>query len=245
MELAGSVALVTGANRGLGRAFARALLEAGAAKVYAGVRDPSSVSDPDLVPVALDVTDHGAVAAAAEHLGDVSILINNAGISADRSPLHDDAVEAARRELEVNYVAPLALSRAFAPVLARNGGGAVVNMLSALSWVAFPQVGTYSASKAAAWSLTNSLRTMLRPQGTLVVGVHAGYIDTDMAARVDGPKTAPQDVAAATIAALRAGDEEVLADDVSRNAKAALPDDLRLIYPDIQRRFDAARAAAR
>jgi NAD(P)-dependent dehydrogenase (short-subunit alcohol dehydrogenase family) len=244
MELTGSVALVTGANRGLGQAFARALIEAGAAKVYAGVRDPASVDDPDLVPVALDVTDHGAIAAAAEQLGDVSILINNAGISAGSSPLHEDAVEAARRELEVNYVAPLALSRAFAPVLARNGGGAVVNMLSALSWVAFPQVGTYSASKAAAWSLTNSLRTMLRPQGTLVVGVHAGYIDTDMAARVDGPKIAPDDVAAATIAALRAGHEEVLADDVSRNAKAALPDDLRLIYPDIQRGFDAALVEA-
>jgi NAD(P)-dependent dehydrogenase (short-subunit alcohol dehydrogenase family) len=243
MELAGSVALVTGSNRGLGRSFAHALLDAGAAKVYAGVRDPGTLTDPDLVPVALDVTDPGAIAAAADQLRDVSVLINNAGIAERAALLEPEALDAARRELEVNYLAPLALSRAFAPVLARNGGGAVVNMLSALSWVAFPQAGTYSASKSAAWSLTNSLRTVLRPQGTLVVGVHAGYIDTDMAAGVDGPKVAPEDVAAATIAALLAGEEEVLADDVSRSVKAALPEDHKLLYPDIQRRFDAALAA--
>src|SRR6478735_104507 len=121
MELAGSVALVTGANRGLGRSFARALLDAGAAKVYAGARDPATVTDPDLVPVALDVTDQGAIAAAAHQLGDVSVLINNAGISEGAALLGPEGIDAARRELEVNYLAPLALSRAFAPVLARNG----------------------------------------------------------------------------------------------------------------------------
>jgi NAD(P)-dependent dehydrogenase (short-subunit alcohol dehydrogenase family) len=244
MEITGSVALVTGANRGLGRAFARALLDAGAAKVYAGARDAASVVDPGVTPVALDVTDHAAIARAAQELGDVSILVNNAGIAAGTSPLSDDAVVAAQRELDVNYFGVMEMSRAFAPVLAANGGGALVNMLSALSWVAYPGSGTYAASKSAAWSLTNSLRTMLRPHGTLVVAVHAGYIDTDMAAGISDPKSTPEQVAGALVAGLRADAEEVLADEVSRQAKAALPQDLQLIYPRVQQSYDAALAAA-
>jgi NAD(P)-dependent dehydrogenase (short-subunit alcohol dehydrogenase family) len=244
MEITGSVALVTGANRGLGRVFARALLDAGAAKVYAGARDVTSVTEPGVTPVALDVTDHASVARAAQELGDVSILVNNAGIATGASPLAEDALAAAQRELDVNYFGVMAMSRAFAPVLAANGGGALVNMLSALSWVSFPGSGTYAASKAAAWSLTNALRTMLRPQGTFVVGVHAGYIDTDMTARITDPKIAPEQVADALVAGLLAGDEEVLADEVSRQAKAALPQDLQLIYPAIQQRYDEAVAAA-
>src|ERR1700710_109095 len=191
MQVEGAVALVTGANRGLGRAFARALVEAGAAKVYAAARGTSTITDPDVVPVALDVTDHAQVAALAEELGDVTIVINNAGIGLGASGLGGDGLDDHRAEFEVNYFGPLAVSRAFAPVLARNGGGALVNMLSALSFVSFPAIANYSATKAAAWSLTNGLRTQLRGQGTLVVGVHAGYIDTDMAASVDGPKIAP------------------------------------------------------
>jgi len=244
VNVEGSVALVTGANRGLGRAFARALLDAGAAKVYAGARDPESVTDPDVVPVALDVTDHEQVARLAAELGDVTIVINNAGVGLGAAAVGGDDLDTHRAEFEVNYFGLLAVSRAFAPVLAANGGGALVNMLSALSWVSFPEFGNYSATKSAAWSLTNGLRTQLRSQGTLVVGVHAGYIDTDMVAGVDAPKIAPEEVARQTVAGIAAGAEEVLADEVSRNVKAALPDDLATLYPNIQQGYDAAATAA-
>lgn len=244
MNVEGSVALVTGANRGLGRAFARALVEAGAAKVYAGARDVASITDPGVVPVELDVTDHEQVARVAAELGDVTIVINNAGIGLGAAAVGGDDLDDHRAEFEVNYFGPLAVSRAFAPVLAKNGGGAIVNMLSALSWVAFPQYGNYSATKAAAWLLTNGLRTQLRSQGTLVVGVHAGFIDTDMAASVDAPKVAPEDVARQTIEAIAAGREEVLADDVAKNVKAALPNDLDALYPAIQENYDATAATA-
>jgi NAD(P)-dependent dehydrogenase (short-subunit alcohol dehydrogenase family) len=241
MQVEGAVALVTGANRGLGRAFARALLDAGAAKVYAGARDPGTVVDPGVVPLRLDVTDPAQVAAAAAEADDVTIVINNAGIALD-APLLGDDVQAHRDELEVNYFGTLAVARAFAPVLAANGGGALVNMLSALSFVASPRHANYSATKAAAWSLTNNLRTQLRGQGTLVVGVHAGYIDTDMVAAIDDPKIAPEAVATQTVEALAGGREEVLADDVARGAKAALPRDLEVIYPGIQAAYDEAIA---
>jgi NAD(P)-dependent dehydrogenase (short-subunit alcohol dehydrogenase family) len=244
MQVQGAVALVTGANRGLGRAFARALLEAGAAKVYAGARDPGTVTDSDVVPVALDVTDHEQVAALAAELGDVTIVINNAGIGLGAAAVGGDDLAAHRSEFEVNYFGVLAVSRAFAPVLKANGGGAIVNMLSALSWVAFPEFGNYSATKSAAWALTNGLRTQLRSQGTQVVGVHAGFIDTDMVASVQAPKVTPEQVAQRTVEGLAAGAEEVLADDVSNAVKAALPNDLEALYPDIQERYDAAAAAA-
>jgi NAD(P)-dependent dehydrogenase (short-subunit alcohol dehydrogenase family) len=243
MQVEGAVALVTGANRGLGQAFARALIEAGAAKVYAGARDVATVTDPDVVPVALDVTDHERVQELARELGDVTIVINNAGVAYGAQAVGGDDLSAHRGELEVNYFGTLAVARAFAPVLERNGGGALVNMLSALSFVSFPQFGNYSASKAAAWSLTNALRTQLRAQGTQVVAVHAGFIDTDMAASVTSPKIAPEEVARQTVEALRTGAEEVLADDTSKNAKAALPHDLTHVYPGIQKDYDAATAA--
>jgi NAD(P)-dependent dehydrogenase (short-subunit alcohol dehydrogenase family) len=243
MQVEGAVALVTGANRGLGKAFARALVEAGAAKVYAGARDVATVTDPDVIPVQLDVTDHARVDELARELGDVTIVINNAGVAYGAQAVGGDDLDAHRVELEVNYFGTLAVARAFAPVLKRNGGGALVNMLSALSFVSFPQFGNYSASKAAAWSLTNALRTQLRAQGTQVVGVHAGFIDTDMAASVTSAKIAPEEVARQTVEALRTGAEEVLADDTSKNAKAALPNDLTHVYPNIQKDYDAATAA--
>jgi NAD(P)-dependent dehydrogenase (short-subunit alcohol dehydrogenase family) len=243
MQVEGSVALVTGANRGLGAAFTRALLDAGAAKVYAGARDPGSVTGGDVVPIKLDVTNPDDIAEAAAQASDVTIVINNAGISSG-APLIGGDVDELRREFEVNYFAPLAVARAFAPVLKENGGGALVNMLSALSWLAYPAAGNYSATKSAAWSLTNSLRTVLRSQGTLVVGVHAGFIDTDMAARVDAPKVAPDDVARQAIEGIAAGAEEVLADETSRNVKSALPDDLKLLYPGVQESWDAALSRA-
>jgi NAD(P)-dependent dehydrogenase (short-subunit alcohol dehydrogenase family) len=235
MKLHGSVALVTGANRGLGRAFARGLLERGADTVYAGVRDPSTVTDPDVVPIRLDVTDPASVAAAAEHCGDLTVLVNNAGVSRGSSLLGAPTLDDARAEMETNYFGTLALSRAFAPVLGRNGGGALVNMLSVLSWLSLPESGSYGASKAAAWSLTNAIRLELQSQGTLVVGVHAGYIDTDMAARVTEPKISPHDVAAQTLDAVEAGRHEVLVDSLSRDVRPALGAELTVLYPQLRR----------
>jgi NAD(P)-dependent dehydrogenase (short-subunit alcohol dehydrogenase family) len=244
MQLEGSVALVTGANRGLGRAYAQAFVEAGAAKVYAAARNPESITEPNVIPLRLDVTDPAQVAAAAELASDVTIVVNNAGVGTVTPLVHQDALAAAREMMEVNYFGTLSVANAFAPVLAANGGGALVNMLSVLSFVSMPLHGPYNASKAAAWSTTNALRVQLRAQGTLVVGVHAGYLETDMAANAQGPKTAPEDIAAQLIAALRADQEEVLGDQLSRDVKGALSRDLELLYPGIQEQWDAAVAAA-
>jgi NAD(P)-dependent dehydrogenase (short-subunit alcohol dehydrogenase family) len=222
MNVSNSVAFVTGANRGLGLAFVRALLAGGARKVYAAARDPDSIKLPGVTPVRLDVTNADEVEAAARARVDVDLLINNAGISRGRAFLSPDAIQAARAEMETNYFGPLLVSRAFSPILARNGGGAIVNVLSALSWVNLPTSATYSASKAAAWSLTNGLRGELRTQGTQVLGLHVGYMDTDMTARIDAPKSRPEDVVKVTLAALEAGGEEVLADEVSRSVKQGL-----------------------
>ncbi|MFJ8746434.1 SDR family oxidoreductase [Embleya sp. NPDC127516] len=235
MKIAGSVALVTGANRGLGRAFTRALVERGARTVYAGARDPGTVTDPGVVPIELDITDPDQVAEVARRLDDVDLLVNNAGVSRAASFLTAESLDPARAEIETNYFDTLSLSRAFAPVLARNGGGALVNMLSVLSFMTIPRVGSYSASKAAAWSLTNALRLELAAQGTLVVGVHAGFIDTDMAAGVQLPKIAPADVAAQTFDAVEAELYEVLVDHYSRDAKAALSADPEVLYPALRR----------
>jgi NAD(P)-dependent dehydrogenase (short-subunit alcohol dehydrogenase family) len=222
MDIKNSVALVTGANRGLGLAFSRALLERGARKVYAAARDPGSVSLPGVVPVRLDVTQPDQVAALASDLRDVTLVVNNAGILRPVGLLADGAVEAARAELETNFFGPLLLSRAFAPVLKEYGGGAIINVLSVLSWVSFPGSTTYSASKAAAWALTNGLRHELRAQNTQLLALHVGYMDTDMVASVAAPKSNPDDVVRATLDALEAGKDEVLADEISRNVKRGL-----------------------
>ncbi|WP_028799106.1 SDR family oxidoreductase [Streptomyces sp. 142MFCol3.1] len=229
MEIKGSAALVTGANRGIGSAFARALLAHGAAKVYAGVRDPATVQDPALTPLRLDVTDEEQVAAAAREADDVSIVINNAGIAAGPSLL-EGSLDGARREMEVNYLGTWAVSRAFAPVLAAHGGGALVNMLSVASWVANRRLPSYAASKSAQWSLTNAFRLALREQGTLVIGVHAGYVDTDLASSIDAPKIRASDVAEQTMAALLADEPEVLVDEATRQVRAALSGELDTLY---------------
>lgn len=222
MKIKDSVALVTGANRGLGLAFTQALLAGGARKVYAAARDPASVKQAGVEPLRLDVTNAGEVAAAARDLGDVSIVINNAGIIRGSGFLGENGVEAVRAELETNFFGPVHVSRAFAPILARNGGGAIVNVLSALSWVAFPSSSTYSASKAAAWAFSNGLRNELRGQGTQVLALHVGYMDTDMVRDVAAPKSKPEDVARQTLEALEAGQSEILADEVSRRIKQNL-----------------------
>jgi len=222
VKIKDSVALVTGANRGLGLAFTHALLGGGVRKVYAAARDPASVKQAGVVPVRLDVTNAGEVAAAAGELGDVTLVINNAGIIRGSGFLGENGVEAVRAELETNFFGPVNVSRAFAPILARNGGGAIVNVLSALSWVAFPSSSTYSASKAAAWSFSNGLRQELRGQGTQVLALHVGYMDTDMVRDVAAPKSKPEDVARQVLEALEAGQSEILADEVSRRIKQNL-----------------------
>jgi len=222
MRLKNAVVFITGANRGLGRAFAQAALAAGAAKVYAAARDPASIDLPGVVPVALDVTDPTQVAAAAAQCTDVTLLINNAGISQQAGVLGADAIATARRHLDTNFFGVWALTQAFAPVLQANGGGAVLNVLSVLSWVTVPGLTPYSASKAAAWALTNGLRSELKAQGTQLTSLHVGYMDTDMTRGLDAPKSSPADVARLALAELEAGAFEVLADDISRQVKQSL-----------------------
>jgi NAD(P)-dependent dehydrogenase (short-subunit alcohol dehydrogenase family) len=233
MKIRDSVAFVTGSNRGIGLVFAQELLAAGARKVYAAARNPERIQLDGVHRVRLDVTNPDTIAAAAREYTDVDLLINNAGIALWTGFLGPDAVEAARSEMETNYFGPLLLSRAFAPVLAKNGGGAIVNVLSILSWVAVPSAGTYSASKAAAWALTNWLRTGLREQGTQVLGVHAGPVDTDMASELTLPKVKPIDVVRQVLSAIEAGLDEVLTDDMTRQVKAGLSEGIYLNFdPD-------------
>jgi NAD(P)-dependent dehydrogenase (short-subunit alcohol dehydrogenase family) len=230
MEITGAVALVTGANRGLGRRFAAALLERGAAKVYAAARNPESIDLPGVVPLRLDVTDPESIREAAKIAGDVTLLVNNAG-SSTGSSLLGGAIENIRLEMDTHYFGTLAVTREFAPVLERNGGGAVLNVLSVLSWFTAPQVAAYSAAKAAAWSLTNALRLELAPQKTQVTALHVGYMDTDMAKHIDGPKSDPAVVAGLALDGVEQGRFEVLADDLSRNVRAGLSGELPALYP--------------
>jgi NAD(P)-dependent dehydrogenase (short-subunit alcohol dehydrogenase family) len=240
MQIDGSVALVTGANRGLGRVFARELVARGAARVYGAARDPDAVTEPGVTPIALDITDPERVTQVARQCADVSLLVNNAGVLKYSTFIDAPSLDAARLEMETNYFGTLSMCRAFAPVLAANGGGAVVNMLSVSSFCTNPFDASYGASKAAAWSMTNGVRTELHHRGTLVVAVHASFIDTDMAALTNAPKDSPESVAQQTFDAVEAGQIEVLADERTRFVKASLPRDHELIYPPIQEFWDAA-----
>jgi NAD(P)-dependent dehydrogenase (short-subunit alcohol dehydrogenase family) len=242
MHIQDSTALVTGANRGIGKAFADALLDRGARKVYAAVRDVATITDPRLVPIQLDVTNADRVAAVARELDDVQVVVNNAGVLHVSVPL-SASLETARVELETNYLGLVSMTQAFAPVLERNGGGAFINVLSVFSWVATPLITTYSASKAAAWSFTNAARIELKHQGTQVVGVHAGPVDTDMAAAFDLEKIPPATVATSALDALEADEPEAAVDDYSRAIKAGLSDDQDALYPQIEREFLAMTSA--
>lgn len=222
MKLDNAVVLITGANRGLGLAFAKEALARGARKVYAGARDPASVTLPGVIPVKLDVTNPADVARVAAELGDVTLLINNAGIANTGGFLAPNSLESARAHMETNFFGPLLLSQAFAGVLASNGGGGIVNVLSVVSWINSPVLGVYSASKSAAWGLTNGLRHELRQQKTQVLGLHVGFIDTDMTSGFDAPKTPPGVVVARTLDALEAGADEVLADEFTQQVKQGL-----------------------
>ncbi|MBV9847775.1 MAG: SDR family oxidoreductase [Kutzneria sp.] len=240
MRIDGAVALVTGANRGMGQALAQELVARGARTVYAAARDPERIADERVVPIRLDITDPDEVAEAAKRCADTTLLVNNAGIAYVAPLIGPPSLRRAREQMETNYFGTLSMCRAFAPVLRDNGGGAVVNMLSIVSFFSAPGMGSFCPTKAALWSLTNGLRMELREQGTLVVGVHASFIDTRMSEGIDGPKHPPADVAATILDAVAAGREEVLADEDTREMKAALPRDLELIYPRLESEYHAA-----
>ena len=221
MSLANAVVLITGANRGIGLAFAREALARGA-RVYAAARDPATVQLPGVQPIRLDVTKPDDVLRAARECGDVTHLINNAGVASPGGFLQDTGLEAMRSQLETNFFGPMRMAQAFAPVLARNGGGAILNVLSIASWINRPLLGTYGATKSAAWALTNGLRHELRAQGTLVSALHMGFVDTDLTRGIDMPKSAPDDIVRHALDALEAGTEEILADEATRQVKQSL-----------------------
>jgi NAD(P)-dependent dehydrogenase (short-subunit alcohol dehydrogenase family) len=222
MKIANATVLITGANRGIGLAFAKAFLERGARKVYAAARDPSRVSLPGVTPVRLDVNAPADIEAAAQLANDVTIVVNNAGIANFGSFLADDAEAVLRSHLETNVMGVLRVSRAFAPVLARNGGGALVNVASVASWISSPVLASYAVSKSALWSLSNGLRNDLRAQGTQVLSLHMGFVDTDLTQGIEMPKSTPEAIVKQALDALEAGAHEVLADDLTRQVKGGL-----------------------
>jgi NAD(P)-dependent dehydrogenase (short-subunit alcohol dehydrogenase family) len=229
MNIAGSTALVTGANRGLGRRLAAELLTRGAT-VYAGARNPDTVDLPGAKVVQIDITDPASVEAAAEAAGDVTLLINNAG-SATGSGLLGGDLDDIRLEMDTHYFGTLSVIRAFAPKIAANGGGSVLNILSVLSWVSFPAIGAYGAAKSAEWSLTNALRPELAEQNIRIAGLHVGYMDTDMAASVTGPKANPADIAEIALDGIERGAYEIVADETSRLVLAGLSGGVAALYP--------------
>ena len=221
VKIEGAVALVAGGNRGLGKAFVRALLDAGAAKIYATARDASSVTESGATPVKLDIRNDHDIIAAADACRDVTLLVNNAGVARFTPLIGAPSMDAARDEIAVNYLGTLAMCRAFAPILAANGGGAVVNILSVVS----PFSGSYCVSKAAELAMTNAIRVELRAQGTLVASVYAGYIAADTTANLAVEKATPEAIASETLAALERGETEILADDRGREMKDRLRQD--------------------
>ena len=222
MKIENAVALVTGANRGIGLAFTRELLARGARKVYAGARDPSTVTQPGVEAIRLDVTKPEEVAAAAARAGDVTLLINNAGIGHVGGFLAADSEAVARRQFETNFFGMLRMSKAFAPVLEANGGGALLNVLSIVSWMNGGQLAAYAASKSAAWSLTNSLRHELAPQNTQVLALHMAFVDTDLVRAIEGSKSSPEDIVKRALDGLESGRDEVLADERTKLVKQGL-----------------------
>jgi NAD(P)-dependent dehydrogenase (short-subunit alcohol dehydrogenase family) len=229
IDLSTTTALVTGANRGFGRHLAEQLVARGAS-VYAGARNPDSVDIAGVKPIQLDITDPVSVAAAAAIAGDVTLLINNAGIGTGASVLTGDVADI-RREFDTHFFGTLDVTRAFVPVIEANGGGAILNVLSALSWITFPQVGGYSAAKSAEWSMTNAVRVELAPKNIRVSGLHVGYMDTDLTAGVEAPKSDPAVIAALTLDGIAAGVPEILADDLSRQLQAGLAGGVAALYP--------------
>lgn len=224
-------ALVTGANRGLGRHIARELLYRGA-RVYAGARNPDSVDLDGAIPIAVDLDDPATIAAAAATAGTVNVLVNNAAAYHEVDLLHGDLDEA-RAELNTNVFGTLQVIRAFAPIIESNGGGNILNILSALSWLSIPETGGYSASKSAAWSMTNSVRLQLYPRGIVVAALHVAFMDTDMAAGFTAAKSDPADVARQAVDGIIANTWEILADDLSVKIQGDLAGGVTVLYPQL------------
>lgn len=222
VKLDNATVLITGANRGIGLAFAKAALARGARKVYAGARDPKSVTLPGVTPLRLDVNSPADIAAAIAAAGDVTVVINNAGIAEFGGLLAADAEARLRRQLETNVFGVLRISQAFAPVLAANGGGALLNVASIASWISSPALASYAVTKSAAWSLSNGLRHELRGQKTQVLALHMAFVDTDMTQGIDAPKSTPEEIVTRALDALEAGADEVLADEWTRQVKLGL-----------------------
>jgi len=229
MIIEGSVALVTGANRGLGRHLAEQLRDRGAT-VYAAARNPAAVTFAGVTPIALDVTDLESIARAAKITGDVTLLVNNAG-SGTGASLLSGPLSDIRTEMETHYFGSLNVIRAFAPQLARGGESAILNVLSVLSWMSVPALGAYSAAKSAAWSMTNGLRQELAAQGTAVTALHVGFMDTDMTRDIDAPKSDPAEVARFALDGIAAGRSELLADSLSERVIAGLSGGVGALYP--------------
>ena len=235
MKLKGVVALVTGSNRGIGMAFVKGLMARGAKKIYVAARDASSLSalvsaNPGVIqPLTLDITDQTQVANAAREAGDVTLLINNAGANSNTALIAIDGLDNARTEMETNYFGTLAMCRAFAPVLKNNGGGTVVNILSILSLVNLPASGSYSVSKAAAYSMNQGVRAELSSQKTKVIGVMPGAVDTDMAKGFEGPKEKPLDVADAALNAVEDDLEDVYPGEMAQAVSLGLAEDAKAV----------------
>lgn len=222
MKIENAVALVTGANRGIGLAFARELLARGARKVYAAARDPAAITQGGVHALRLDVNKPGEVAAAAAVASDVTLVINNAGIAHAGGFLAADSEDVARRIFETNFFGMLRISKAFAPILKSHGGGGFLNVLSVASWDSGGGLAAYSASKSAAWSLTNALRTELAAQRTHVLALHMGYVDTDLTRGFDVPKSSPESIVKRALDGLESGLDEVLADEITKQVKHRL-----------------------
>ena len=239
MQIEGSTVLVTGANGDIGQYFVDALRAANVSKIYAAARKLDSLealvaADPDrTVPVELDITDADSVSAAAQQCQDVTLLINNAGIGLMKSFISSDDTAGAKAEVEVNYLGTLAMCRAFAPVLKANGGGAIINMLSILGKINFPMNASYSASKAAEISMTQGIRAELAKQGTLVVGVMPGTVDTEGSKHWPEPKVAPEVVVKDALQAVESGQEDVYPGDQAKQMVEQLSQDPKSLEKEI------------
>ena len=247
MEIKDSVALVTGGNRGIGEAFVRAFLAAGAAKVYVGARDPANAqhlvdeAPGRVVAVELDVTKPDQIEAAAARCQDVSILVNNAGQFSMQTLLKAPDLSPARLEMEINYFGPLAMCRAFAPILGRHPESAIANVLSAGGIVAVPGMGGYSPSKFAGRAMSTCLRAELAPQNTSVTALIVGSVDTRMASHVEGFKESPATIAEAALRAIRKGADEVDTDFMAVDVRANLARDPKALELSMRRSLSGER----